>query len=49
LACIILGASFHVVNEDFGREKDVAELTLHGDSMLEDPLVNLDRVHFLRK
>jgi hypothetical protein len=46
---VVFGACLHVVDEDLSWEKDVAELALHGDGVLEDPLVNLDRVNFLRK
>ena len=36
-----------MLDEDLGREENVAELALHGDSVLEDSLVDFDRVHFL--
>ena len=38
-----------MVNEDLCWEEDVAELTLHRNSVLEDPLVDLDRADFLRE
>ena len=46
LAWIVFGTSFHVINEDLCWEEDVAELTLHRNSVLEDPLVDLDRADF---
>jgi len=44
---VIFSACFHVVDEDLCWEKDVAELALHRDRVLEDPLIDLDRVNFL--
>jgi len=49
LARIVFGTSFHVVNEDLGWEEDVAELTLHRNSVLEYPLVDFNRADFLRE
>ena len=47
LACAILRASLYVVDEGLPWVEDVAEFALHGNGMLEDSLVDLDRINLL--
>ena len=49
MAGAIFRALFHVLDKGLPREENIAELALHGDSVLKDALVDLDRVYFLGK